>query len=142
MAETKIRTRNAGASAVLQGVGLTHVTTPTGGEMKVITSVNEPGFSPLDLLYASLASCLVLSARAAASRLGVLHKLEGVRADVTGEKAPDEPSRVARFHIVFAIDGPIDLPDREAIVKAAETEICTISNTLHGNPGFVTRLEE
>ena len=141
MAETKIRTRNAGALAVLQGVGMTHITTPTGGEMTVTTAVSEPGFSPLDLLYASLASCLVLSARAAASRLGVLHKLEGVRARVTGGKAEDEPSRVARFNIVISIEGAIDLPDREAIVKAAETEICTISNTLHGNPEFVTTLE-
>ncbi|RWE23889.1 MAG: OsmC family peroxiredoxin, partial [Mesorhizobium sp.] len=75
MGELKIRTRATGASAVLPPGGLPSVTTPTGGAVDVVTSVSAPGFNPLDLLYASLAACMVLSARIAASRLGVADRL-------------------------------------------------------------------
>ncbi|TIS71407.1 MAG: OsmC family peroxiredoxin, partial [Mesorhizobium sp.] len=68
MSELKIRTRATGACAVLPPGGLPAVTTPTGGTVDVVTAVSAPGFNPLDLLYASLAACMVLSARIAATR--------------------------------------------------------------------------
>ncbi len=81
----------------------------------------------------------MLSARIAASRYGVLDRLTEVSAKVTGEKAHDEPSRVATFNIVFDIKGDFDDAVRHAIAEAAENEICTVSNTIRGNPEFVTR---
>ncbi|WP_192248679.1 OsmC family protein [Mesorhizobium caraganae] len=95
MAELKVRTRETGALAVMPPGGLPVVTTPTGGSVDVVTGVNAPGFNPLDLLYASLAACMVLSARIAATRLGVAANLGEVRADVRGEKAEGDVSRVA-----------------------------------------------
>jgi uncharacterized OsmC-like protein len=141
MPELKIRTRSVGARAVLKGRDLPVVTSETGGEINIVTSVSQPGFSPLDLLYASLSACIVLSARIAASRLGVADKLEEVRVHVTGEKAHDEPSRVARFEINIEIDGDLDPATRHHIVEIAE-EICTVSNTLRGNAEFVTKLAD
>ncbi|WP_085027447.1 OsmC family protein [Ensifer aridi] len=140
MAELKVRTRETGATAVVGRTGFPQVTSLTGGELDIVTSPSQPGFGPLDLLYASLASCLVLSARIAASRFGVLDKLTEVSAKVTGEKAHDEPSRVARFDIEFVIKGDFDDTVRHAIAEAAEKEICTVSNTLRGNPEFATKL--
>ncbi|MDX0761294.1 OsmC family peroxiredoxin [Sinorhizobium medicae] len=137
MAELKVRTRETGASAVVGRTGLPHVKSLTG-ELDIVTSPSQPGFGPLDLLYASLASCLVLSARIAASRFGVLDRLTEVSVKVTGEKAHDEPSRVARFDIAFIIKGDFDETVRHAIAEAAEEEICTVSNTLRGGPDFVS----
>ncbi|WEX91173.1 OsmC family protein [Sinorhizobium garamanticum] len=142
MAELKVRTRETGATAVVGRTGFPHVTSVTGGELDIVTSPSQPGYGPLDLLYASLASCLVLSARIAASRFGVLDRLTEVSAKVTGEKAHDEPSRVARFDIEFSISGDFDDTVRHAIAEAAENEICTVSNTLRGNPTFTSRLSE
>ncbi|THK39109.1 OsmC family peroxiredoxin [Ensifer sp. MPMI2T] len=142
MAELKVRTRETGATAVVGRTGFPHVTSVTGGELDIVTSPSQPGYGPLDLLYASLASCLVLSARIAASRFGVLDRLTEVAAKVTGEKAHDEPSRVARFDIEFSIKGDFDDTVRHAIAEAAENEICTVSNTLRGNPAFTSRLSE
>ncbi len=139
MSELKIRTRAVGAKAVLKPKELPVITSETGGKINVVTSVSEPGFNPLDLLYASLSACIVLSARIAASRLGVADKFLEVRAHVTGEKAHDEPSRVTRFNIAIEIDGDLDEPTRQQIVELAE-EICTVSNTLRGNAEFVTTL--
>ncbi|MDX8454561.1 OsmC family protein [Mesorhizobium sp. VK9D] len=133
MSELKVRTRATGALAVLPPGGLPTITTPTGGTVDVVTQVSAPGFNPLDLLYASLAACMVLSARIAATRLGVADRLGEVRADVGGEKAKDEPSRVETFNIKLEITGDLDAATKQQILADAE-DICTVSNTLHGAP--------
>jgi uncharacterized OsmC-like protein len=138
MADLKVRTRPVGASAVLGRTGFPHVTSATGGEIDIVTSPSQPGFNPLDLLYSSLSACLVLSARMAASQLGVLDRITELKADVTGEKATEGVSRVKTFNIVFSIKGDIDEETRQKIAHAAEDEICTVSNTIRGNPEFST----
>lgn len=138
----QMKQRPTGVVATLANTGLPQLTSVTGGTMEVVTSPSKEGFSPLDLLYASLASCLVLSARAAAARLDVLHLITDITADVSGEKAHEGVSRVAGFHIRFSIKGEIDAQTRKKIVHDAETEICTISNTLQGKPSFSTQITE
>lgn len=138
MTMAKIKVRPVGALAELRRNGHVHIVTETGGELGVTTRPSEAGFSPIDLLHASLASCLALSARIAASRLGVLDRIEAVRVRVGGDKAEEGPSRVARFRIDFEIDGDLDAATRHAIIEAAEGEICTVSNTLRSAPDFVT----
>ena len=135
MAELKIRTRATGALAVLPPGGLPVVTTPTGGTVDVVTAVSTPGFNPLDLLYASLAACMVLSARIAANRLGVADRLGEVKADVSGDKAKDEPSRVETFNVRLEISGDLDVVMKQRILEDAEN-ICTVSNTLRGSPAL------
>jgi uncharacterized OsmC-like protein len=138
MVELKGKARQTGATAVLGRTGFPQVTSATGGEIQVVTAPSQAGFNPLDLLYASLSACLVLSARMAASQMGVLDKLTEVTAEVTGEKAAEGVSRVERFDIVFTIKGDFDEETRRAIAHAAEDEICTVSNTIRGNPAFST----
>ncbi|MGA1803875.1 OsmC family protein [Rhizobium sp. HT1-10] len=138
MVELKGKERQTGAQAVLGRSGFPQVTSVTGGEIGVVTAPSQAGFNPLDLLYASLSACLVLSARMAAAKMGVLDKLTEVTADVTGTKAAGGVSRVETFNIVLAIKGDLDEETRKAIAHAAENEICTISNTIRGNPNFET----
>lgn len=127
------KTRATGATAQLGRTGFPHIVTPTGGTLDIVTGASQPGFNPLDLLYASLAACMAMSARIAASRRGVLGQIRDIRADVSGEKAAEEPSRIARFTVVLAIDGDIDAATKAAIAHEAE-EICTVSNTLGSVP--------
>ena len=140
MADLKARPRPTGANAVLGRTGFPHVTSVTGGEIDIVTSPSQPGFNPLDLLYSSLSACLVLSARMAASQLGVLDKITEMTADVTGEKAVEGLSRVAKFNIIFSIKGDIDEETRRKIAHMAEDEICTVSNTIRGTPEFATTI--
>jgi uncharacterized OsmC-like protein len=112
------------------------VTSATGGEFTLSSHVSAPGFSPVDMLYGALAGCLVISARAAAAKFGVLDRLGDVSARVTGRKAVDGPSRVEAFHVEIEIAGDIDAVTRRAIAEAAEGEICTVSNTLRGHPSI------
>ncbi|RWQ40871.1 MAG: OsmC family peroxiredoxin [Mesorhizobium sp.] len=139
MSELKVRTRPTGAVAVLSPGSLPVVTTPTGGMVDIVTGASAPGFNPLDLLYASVAACMVLSARIAATRMGVAASLGEVRADVSGEKAAGDVSRIGQLTITLDISGDLDEATKQRIVEDAET-ICTVSNTLRETPELVTTL--
>ena len=140
MTLSTVTPRMTGAIAVLSRQGLPLITSATGGEIAVVTRPSEAGFNPLDLLYASLSACLVLSARIAASEQGVLDRLQAVEARVKGIKATEGPSRVERFEIEILVDADLDEVAKDEIVAAAE-RICTVSNTLQGQPSFaVVRL--
>jgi len=138
MADPKIRTRPVGASAVIGRTGFPQITSATGGELSIVTGPSQSGFNPLDLLYASLAGCLAISARLAATELKVMDKITDITTAVTGEKATEGLSRVARFDITLTIRGDIDDDTRRAIAQKAEHEICTVSNTISGTPEFLT----
>lgn len=131
----KVKLRPVGARAKVGRLGRPMMSTVTGGALEIVTGVSEPGFNPIDLLYSSLAACLALSARIAASRLGMLDRFEGVAVDVSGEKSADEPYRILRFDIRIEIAGNFDEATRAAIAHMAE-DICTVSNALKGNAEF------
>ncbi len=133
MVDLKVKSRPVGALAKVGRHGHPYLLSETGGELDVITSASMPGFNPLDLLYSSLAACLVLSARIAASRLGILEKLEEVSVHVTGQKSAGEPARVESFDVKFELSGAFDARERADIIHMAE-EICTVSNTLLATP--------
>lgn len=133
MVDVKIKSRPVGARAEVGRHGQPSLVSETGGELDVVTSASQPGFNPLDLLYASLAACLVLSARIAASRLGLLDRLENVSAHVTGKKTSGEPAHVEVFEASFELTGDFDAQQRAEIIHMAE-EICTVSNTLRAAP--------
>ncbi len=69
MSELKVRTRETGAIAEMPHGKLPVITTPTGGVVELVTSVSQAGFNPLDLIYSSVAACMALSARIAATKL-------------------------------------------------------------------------
>ncbi len=135
MSEIRVKKRDVGATATLGRNGHPQLETPTGGMLPVVTAASEPGFNPIDLLFSSLAACLVLSARIAASRMGVLDRFTAVEAKVTGEKSEGEPARILRFHMSLTIHGDYDEATKQAIAHQAE-EICTVSNTLRGDAEF------
>jgi len=101
----------------------------------VVTGASEEGFNPLDLMFSSLSACLVLSARIAASRLGILDRFESATADVSEQKSAEEPYRIETFFVDIRIDGDFSDPERTRIVEMAEG-ICTVSNTLHTPPAI------
>jgi uncharacterized OsmC-like protein len=133
MVDVKIKARPIGATAELKRNGHPMVTSRTGGKVSVVTGASEEGFNPLDLMFSSLSACLALSARIAASKLGVLDRFESVTADVTGQKSAEEPYRIERFSVWIKIEGDFSEAERFKIVEMAE-EICTVSNTLHTPP--------
>lgn len=135
MTEIRIKTRPIGAEAAVGRTGHPKLKSETGGQLDVVTGAADPGFNPLDLMFSSLAACLVLSGRIAASKLGVLDRLKEVRAHVTGEKALEGPSRITRFIVRLTVEGDLYEEQKAEIAHMAE-DICTVSNTLKGAPDF------
>lgn len=140
MVEARVKKRETGATATLGRNGHPTIETPTGGAIAIVTAASEPGFNPLDLLYSSLAACLVLSARIAASQMGVLDRFHSVEARVSGEKSEGDPARITRFDMRLKISGDFDDDVKQDIAHRAE-EICTVSNTLRGNADFSLAVE-
>jgi uncharacterized OsmC-like protein len=129
MVDVRIKKRPVGATATVARHGHPKVTSRTGGQIDIVTGATDEGFNPLDLMFASLSACLVLSARIAASRLDLIDRFDGATADVSGEKSADEPYRLERFSVIFTIAGDLTDAEKHRIVEMAE-DICTISNTL------------
>lgn len=135
MSELKVRTRETGAVAEMPHGKLPVITTPTGGVVEIVTSVSQAGFNPLDLIYSSVAACMALSARIAAGKLELKDKLTDVQVEVKGDKAHEGPSRIERFDITFHFGGDLTEDEKHRLAEMAE-EICTVSNTLRGEPQF------
>jgi uncharacterized OsmC-like protein len=128
-----LKDRPIGATATLGKAGYPSIRSRTGGDLQIVTGSSEPGFNPLDLLLASLAACMSMSARIAARELGLTRNFEGVEVAVSGEKAKDGPSRFVAFIVRMDFYGALDLEQQQAIAHRAE-EICTVSNSLAVRP--------
>ena len=136
----RVRKRETGARARLSQQGGAIVGSVTGGEMALVTAASAPGFNPVDLLYASLAACLALSVRIAASELGLFSRFEAVEVTVSGQKAEAEFGRIEAMDAIIRISGNFTPEQRHEITERAE-RLCTISNTLRQPPRIAVGLE-
>jgi uncharacterized OsmC-like protein len=130
MVTISARPTTVGATLPQDGQG--EVVARSGARARLANLASEEGFTPLEFLDAALSGCLVLSVRIAARKFGWLERLVRVDVDVTHEKAPEAPSRVATFLCAFDIEGDFS-PDERAELIAEAHRICTVGNTFeHG----------
>ncbi|CCF19455.1 putative ATP-binding component of ABC transporter [Pseudorhizobium banfieldiae] len=120
MVELHPQRRAASATARLGRTGRPVVTSGGGKTIDVAPAGLDPGFTPIDLLYSSLASCLAISARIAASELRLLDRLEVVTVQVAGEKAENGPCRIGEIFCELAVEGNLDPAQLAQIAKRAE----------------------
>lgn len=121
---------------MLGRTGYPSVRSATGGEIAIVTGPSQPGFNPLDLLLASLAACMSMSARIALRELDLAETFTGVTVEVSGQKAIDEPSRFVSFTVVMTFEGTLDDSQKKTVAHRAE-EICTVSNSLAVRPHLI-----
>jgi uncharacterized OsmC-like protein len=127
-----ITARPTTVGATITQLGQGSVRAQSGAGAKLANLATEEGFTPLEFMDAALAGCLVISVRMAARSKGWLDRLGAVNVEVTHEKAPDKPSRVAAFACAFTIDGDFSSAEREQLIAEAH-RICTVGNTFeHG----------
>ncbi|WP_439272225.1 OsmC family protein [Pseudochrobactrum sp. HB0163] len=140
MVKPAIRTRQTGAIASLRGQEKPQIRSCTGGEIALENTVSGAGFNAIDLLYASLTGCLVMSARIAARKLGFIERISTCDVQVNGEKTIEEPYRIKRLDVKFSFTGTLSKAEQHELAEAAEA-ICTISNTLKANTEIVFTLQ-
>ena len=121
-------TRPTTVCASLPKHGPGSVLAQSGAGAKLANLASDEGFTPLELMDAALAGCLVLSVRIAARKLGWLDRLDAVNVKVTHEKAHDMPSRVAAFDSAFEIDGDFSAAEHDELIAEAH-RLCTVGNT-------------
>jgi uncharacterized OsmC-like protein len=127
-----IKSRPIAVSASLPGQGQGRIAAESGASVRLAHMAAEEGFTPLELLDAALAGCLVLSARIAARKFGWTDRLLAVDVTITHEKAHDLPSRVTSFASQFTIAGDFTDAERTQLIEEAHN-LCTVGNTLaHG----------
>ena len=87
--------------------------------------------SPVEYMLLAIAGCFALSCA------GALKARESpptpVEVVVTGEKAPDAPSRVHRIALAVAFGGGMSEAEAVAIAREAK-HLCTVTNTIFGAP--------
>lgn len=128
------RTRPIGVTASIESGGAT-IRAASGAVATLAQSASMEGFNPLELLDASLAACLVISAKMAARPLGFSDRITDLRVEVVHAKAADLPSRVASLTCRFFIGG--DLTDAEkALLQAEAHKLCTVGHTLEHRPAI------
>lgn len=87
--------------------------------------------SPVEYMLLAVAGCFALScAGALRARAFPPTPVEVV---VTGEKAPDAPSRVHRIALAVAFGGGMSEEEARAVAQEAEL-LCTVTNTILGAP--------
>ncbi|MHA6691963.1 OsmC family protein [Devosia sp. A449] len=127
-----IATRPTSVGATLDHAGHGSVQAKSGAAARLANMASDEGFTPLEFMDAALAGCLVLSLRIAARKLGWLDRLVKVDVEVTHEKAPEAPSRVASFASSFVIEGDFSPAERQQLIEDAHA-LCTVGNTFeHG----------
>jgi uncharacterized OsmC-like protein len=129
---TNVVARPIGVASSFATGGQGGIEARSGTSLKLANLASDEGLTPLELMDAALAGCLVLSVRIAARKTGMLDRLKDVHVEVKHTKAPEAPSRVASFSTAFRIEGDFSEDERAMLIKQAH-EICTVGNTLeHG----------
>jgi len=124
-----IKTRAVGVSAALDATGPGTITARSGGSSALASLVSDPGFTPVELMDAALAGCLVLSVRIAARRRDWAERLQHVDASVRHDKAQEGRSRIGTFTCNIEIKGDFSAEERALLIADAH-EICTVGNTI------------
>ncbi len=105
------------------------------GNYKVIsdqpksTGGTAEGMQPVDLLLASLGSCIAVFISHLLVRRNI--DLSACRLMIDKEMA-DNPRRVGKISVKLDLPDNITDSDKKAILRSASH--CTVHNTLHGNP--------
>lgn len=92
------------------------------------------GPSPMQAVAAGLAGCMAMDVVVILKK--ARHELRGLRADLTGTRAPEEPRRFTAFALQYTIAG--DIPD-EAIQRAIDLsrhKYCSVWHSLRQDVPF------
>jgi putative redox protein len=100
----------------------------SGDVRMTLDSASQEGASPMQALGFALAGCMAMDV-VHVLRKG-RHDLRGLRADLTGERAPAEPRRFTRMTLHFTITGSIpDEPIARAIQLSRE-KYCSVWHSM------------
>lgn len=105
------------------------------GEAKMtLDSASAAGPSPMQALAFGLAGCMAMDV------VHILkkgrHDLRGLRADLVGERAPEEPRRFTAVKLHFTITGDVPAEQAERAVTLSKEKYCSVWHSLRQDIAF------
>jgi putative redox protein len=106
----------------------------SGGVTMTLDSGSVAGPSPMQALAFGLAGCMAMDV------VHILkkgrHALRGLRADLTGTRAPEQPRRFTAFALHFTITGDIPGEPVQRAIDLSREKYCSVWHTLRRDIPF------
>jgi putative redox protein len=99
-----------------------------GSNQVTLDSAGEAGLSPMQALAVALAGCMAMDV------IHILrkgrHDLRGLRARLTGQRAPDEPRRFTAIAIHFTIAGAVPPTQVQRAIELSREKYCSVWSSM------------
>ena len=105
-----------------------------GDTRMVLDSASVAGPSPMQTLALALAGCMAMDV------VHILkkgrHELRGLRADLKGWRADDNPHRFIRVELHFTLTGAIPSEPIERAIELSRSKYCSVWHSMREDIGF------
>jgi len=99
-----------------------------------LDSASAAGPSPMQALAFGLAACMAMDV-VHILRKG-RHDLQGLRADLTGTRAPEEPRRFTAITLAYTITGPVPDDQIARAIALSREKYCSVWHSLRQDIAF------
>jgi putative redox protein len=110
-----------------------------GSHTFTMDSDSQAGPSPMQALGFALAGCMAMDV------LHVLqkgrHDLRGLKADLTGTRAPEEPRRFTRIELKYTVTGNVAEAAVERAIQLSRDKYCSVWHSMRQDIEFVTSFD-
>jgi putative redox protein len=110
-----------------------------GPNRLTIDSAGQAGPSPMQALAIALAGCMEMDL------IHILrkgrHDLQGLRARLTGQRAPEEPRRFTAITLHFIVTGPVSAAQIQRAIDLSRTKYCSVWNSMRQDIPFEVTYE-
>ena len=106
----------------------------SGDVSMTLDSASKAGPSPMQALAFGLAGCMAMDV------IHILkkgrHDLKGLRADLTGTRAADEPRRFTGITLHYTINGPVPKEQVERAIALSREKYCSVWHSMRQDIAF------
>lgn len=106
----------------------------SGDVQMTLDSDSKAGPSPMQALAFGLAGCMAMDV------VHILkkgrHDLRGLRADLTGMRAEEEPRRFTRIELHYTINGPVPADQVERAIALSREKYCSVWHSMRQDITF------
>jgi putative redox protein len=106
----------------------------SGGVATTLDSASVTGPSPMQALAFGLAGCMAMDVVHVLSK--GKHDLRGMRADLTGTRAPEEPRRFTAITLHFTITGDVPKDRVERAITISKEKYCSVWHSMRQDIEF------
>jgi putative redox protein len=100
----------------------------SGDQRMTLDSASAEGPSPMQALAFGLAGCMAMDV------IHILKKgrleLRGLRADLTGQRAPEEPRRFTRIDLAYTITGDVPEASVARAIELSREKYCSVWHSM------------